>query len=84
MSIEFFQTQMGQSFYSGTMPRIARALDKIAEAMTKDDAKQAEERKVLAHLMRRAAAALDSQNFVDKEVECLIEDLTEEADKLSK
>jgi hypothetical protein len=30
---EFFQTAMGRTFYEGTMPRIAKALDRIATAL---------------------------------------------------
>jgi len=33
MSAEFFQTPMGRHFYEGTMPRIASALEKIANNM---------------------------------------------------
>jgi uncharacterized protein (DUF2164 family) len=31
---EFFQTRMGHQFYNGTMPRIAKALEAIAEQLT--------------------------------------------------
>lgn len=30
---EFFETRMGQHFYDGTMPRIAKALETIADAV---------------------------------------------------
>ncbi len=30
---EFFQTQMGRHFFDGTMPRLANALEKIANTM---------------------------------------------------
>lgn len=30
---EFFQTGMGHTFYQGTMPRIMRALERIADAL---------------------------------------------------
>lgn len=30
---EFFQTRMGHTFYEGTMPRIAKALERIADAL---------------------------------------------------
>jgi hypothetical protein len=30
---EFFQTVMGQRFYEGTMPRIAKALEEIAKEL---------------------------------------------------
>ena len=30
---QFFETRMGQTFYQGTMPRIARSLEKIANVM---------------------------------------------------
>jgi len=33
---EFFQTGMGHQYYQDTMPRIARALEKIAEEMEKE------------------------------------------------
>jgi len=31
--VEFFQTLMGRRFYEGTMPRIARALDRLATVL---------------------------------------------------
>ena len=31
--MQFFQTVMGKMFYDGTMPRIARALERIADAL---------------------------------------------------
>ena len=33
---KFFETTMGAAFYQGTMPRIARALERIADALEKD------------------------------------------------
>ena len=30
---EFFQTVMGRHFYDGTMPRVAEALERIADAL---------------------------------------------------
>lgn len=36
MSIQFFQTIMGRQFIDGTMPRIARALDRIADALDRE------------------------------------------------
>jgi hypothetical protein len=45
MTIKFFQTIMGRSFYEGTLPklirtleRIAVALEKLSENATKEDA----------------------------------------------
>lgn len=35
--IDFFQTRMGHTFFEGTMPRIAKALEKIAAAMEKEE-----------------------------------------------
>lgn len=35
MSIEFFQTVMGRGFYDGSVPRIARSLERIADALEK-------------------------------------------------
>jgi hypothetical protein len=43
MTIEFFQTVMGKEFYDSTMPRIAKALEKIAKRLEKD----AEERQAV-------------------------------------
>lgn len=34
---EFFQTQMGHTFYEVTVPRIARALERIATALEKHE-----------------------------------------------
>ncbi len=34
---EFFQTQMGHLFYEGTIPRIAKALERIATALEKQN-----------------------------------------------
>lgn len=39
MGPEFFQTRMGQVFYEATVPRIATALERIADAMEKSNAK---------------------------------------------
>lgn len=36
MSTEWPFTQLGRTFFDGTLPRIARALEKIAVAMEKD------------------------------------------------
>ena len=33
MSIDFFQTVMGRQFYDGSVPRIAKALERIANAL---------------------------------------------------
>jgi hypothetical protein len=33
MGPEFFQTIMGRQFYDGTLPRIAKALERIANAL---------------------------------------------------
>jgi len=33
VTTEFFQTVMGRQFYDGTMPRIARALERIADGL---------------------------------------------------
>lgn len=35
---DFFQTRMGQIFFEGTMPRIAKALERIANAMEREEA----------------------------------------------
>ena len=39
MGPEFFQTQMGQRFYNSTLPRIADALEIIADCMVKAEAR---------------------------------------------
>lgn len=36
--VEFFQTVMGHAFYEGTAPRIAKALERIADALEKQNA----------------------------------------------
>jgi hypothetical protein len=38
MSIEFFQTVMGHHFYEGTAPRIAKALERIADNLDRMNA----------------------------------------------
>lgn len=38
MSVDFFQTVMGRAYYEGTMPRIAKALERIATAMERQSA----------------------------------------------
>ncbi len=38
---EFFRTGMGRTFYEGTMPRIAAALEKIAERLPAPEGKAA-------------------------------------------
>ena len=35
MSVEFFQSVMGKMFYEATMPRIAKALERLASALEK-------------------------------------------------
>lgn len=35
---EFFQTRMGQMFFEGTIPKIIRSLERIANALEKKDA----------------------------------------------
>lgn len=35
---EFFQTVMGHQFYDGTMPKIAKALERIAAALEQSNA----------------------------------------------
>ena len=35
MSLEFYKTLAGRKYYEGTMPRIADALERIAEVMEK-------------------------------------------------
>jgi hypothetical protein len=50
MMPQFFETRLGQVYYQGTMPRIARALERIANVLeikfldeeTKDDKDQKE------------------------------------------
>lgn len=39
MGIEFFQTGMGRTFFEGTLPRIASALERIADALEKQNAR---------------------------------------------
>lgn len=39
MTLEFYQTVMGKEFYDRTMPRIAKALERIA-AQLEEDAKE--------------------------------------------
>lgn len=34
---EFFQTGMGQKFFEGTVPRIVKALERIADALEKQN-----------------------------------------------
>jgi len=36
MTIEFFQTKMGQLFYEGTMPKLVKALERVATALEKE------------------------------------------------
>jgi hypothetical protein len=48
---QFFETKMGQQFYDGTMPRIAKALEAIA--------KQLELKGVLEHLEAHRRELLD-------------------------
>jgi hypothetical protein len=37
MGPEFFQTRMGQAFYEGTMPRLAKAVDRYASALERQN-----------------------------------------------
>lgn len=36
MSVEFFNTKMGRQFFDGTLPRIAKALERIADRLDAD------------------------------------------------
>lgn len=38
---EFFQTGMGQKFFEGTVPRIVKALERIADALEESNARNA-------------------------------------------
>ena len=35
--IEFFQTQMGRAFYEGAVPRLIRAVERLANAIEKSN-----------------------------------------------
>lgn len=39
MAIQFFETKMGRKFYEGTMPKIARSLEVIANSMASEEKK---------------------------------------------
>jgi hypothetical protein len=39
---DFFQTRMGHHFYESTAPRIAKALERIADALEKQNAARKE------------------------------------------
>ena len=61
---EFFQTRMGQAFYEGTMPRIAKALERIADALEKRLLRdENEERNAVALQARIDANNLAKENI---------------------
>jgi hypothetical protein len=43
MGPEFFQTVMGHRYYDGTMPRIAKALERIAKALEEQNNRAADQ-----------------------------------------
>ena len=54
----FFQTRMGHTFYNATMPRIAKALERIAEALEAQKATATPES--VAAQARQARAVVDA------------------------
>ena len=58
MGPEFFQTYMGRAYYEGTVPRIAKALERIAAALEEANKKAA-----------AIPAAQDNTNNSSKETE---------------
>lgn len=58
---EFFQTQMGQRFYEGTMPRLVRAIQELADA-TRFAAAAQNRQPELEQLIREAIALLDAND----------------------
>jgi len=48
MGPQFFQTRMGQKFFEGTMPRIAKVLEEIADELKRaNDLKETEKPKTV-------------------------------------
>jgi len=61
---EFFQTRMGKAFYEGTMPRVAKALERIADVMEKRLLRdENEERNAVA-----VQALIDANNLAKENV----------------
>lgn len=66
MGPEFFQTMMGQRYYEGTMPRIAKALERIADQLEKGNADVLKNVKPTELLTIEAVEALE--NLVDRDL----------------
>lgn len=64
---------MGATFYNGTMPKIANALDKIADAMTASANEDIEEYKLLLELK----STVTNQGGVSPEVHSILGKLKE-------
>jgi len=58
MGVEFFQTVMGQRFYEGTMPMLAKAAKGIAEGL----AAQREKGEAITSALTRQNELLEHQN----------------------
>lgn len=76
---EFYQTRMGHQFYEGTVPRLVRAIERVADAL---EAPKPTPLRELADLLSRAAAALETpQDLKGPDILHLIEDLRAEEKK---
>ncbi len=73
MSDDFYRTGMGQTFFNGTMPRIAEALTTIAKAMVTSQEEDLEEYKLLLELK----VVVTSQGGVSPEVHSILGKLQE-------
>jgi len=47
MTTEFFQTRMGMKFYEGTVPRLAKHLSRIADALEEQNKLMKEQNKLM-------------------------------------
>lgn len=61
---EFFQTVMGQRFYEGTMPKLARAAERIASGLEE----QSEQSKLIVECLNRQNELLAVNNRVMVEI----------------
>ncbi|APZ42619.1 hypothetical protein [Acidihalobacter ferrooxydans] len=63
---DFFQTRMGETFYQGTMPRIADALERIANTLeAKNGGKPNEDSGLLSEKLRSAIIEACTEDFYE-------------------
>ena len=65
MGPQLHETRMGQTFYQGTMPRIARALERIANTLELLEGREKEEKPQYPDWIREAKARVKAGEIED-------------------